>query len=170
LEGKTMDRKTILTAGVFGGIGVYIIPTFVKSLIDYKPVFVALGITIMAIAVVYFIAYEQINKLLGKSSGYNKEISKQLKQGKITPQKAFELEKQKLEHELILEKQRFELAKQKAEIAKLKQASGSGFSLGGGGSTKMPDVLGNMGAVIRGDESSKKEEKKNNIDNLKDLF
>lgn len=166
-----IDKKMMLMGGVFGGIGIYCIPIFMKSVPSLP--FKIVGGLVMAAPTIFFIAGDV---LLGKSSGgsgYGRDIRSKLKKGLITEQQAFEMEKLKLEQQIVMEKKKVILAKQRAEITKLKNQGKKQMDMGallGGDSKskkeyKLPGVLGNLGPVI----GEKKKPTKDH-DDLRDLF
>lgn len=172
-----MDKKTILVSGIMGGILLYIVPGIFlpKSATALMIIFKILGGIAMAGGVIFFIAGDM---LLGKKSGISnnldKNIRRQIKEGKITPEEAFKLQQDALKNELELAKTQLELEKQKALIEKerataKKHKAGPSVSQSGlSGGSKLPDVLGNLGPLF-GSSSSKPNNSKKD-DDLRNLF
>lgn len=179
-----LDKKQILMGGVFLGVGIYALPIFLKGF-PSLPFKIAGGL-FMAAGVIYFIAGDTLAGRSGGGGGFDKDIKKRIKSGEITEQKAFQLQNERFEQQLKMEKQKAKLAKQKAEITKIQNAAKPkqdfGAILGGDGKkkdTKLPDVIGNIAPMFGGTKYpmknvegmvSEKKKKKDNYDDLRDLF
>ena len=158
-----IDKKMMLTSGVFGGIGLWIVASFLGGGI-LTNIVKGLGALVFVGGVIYFVVTSS-----SKKYEYSKDIDAQLKEGNIDLAEAYKLEKQKLEIELDrqklalnIEKQKLGLAKAKAKMDKIAQTSDK--TLGG-----MPDILGNISGLL-GSNNPKKSKKKDKDNDLKNLF
>lgn len=158
---KMLDKKTGLMAGVFGGVGIAILPIFLGTQFKFLKY---IGYAVMFCGILYFVAGDVIFK---KRNSFDKEIQEKIKMGVMTQEQAWDEEKKKLEHELMVEKHKIELEKmklsveeQKADIAK-KRAS-----LKTKEDYKFPDVLGNISNVVH----DKDKKKKDSLEELKKVL
>lgn len=138
-----MDKKFVLITGVFLGMGIFILPTFVDIGVGRTAVRFIGGLVMMA-GIIYFIAGDVIKG----GDPYEKEIKRKLKTGEIDQSYAYQLRMQKLDNDITMAEKMAALEAKKAELNRLKN---TGKQTGFGGkeqSFKMPDVYGNMADIM----------------------
>jgi hypothetical protein len=168
-----MDKKTVLMVGMFGGVLILVLPMLVDSLKKIGGVFKVVGIAMMVIAMLYFIAGDVIFKkkdpVAEISTKFNKEIELKLKNGEISQQKAFEMQKEMLEKQIQMQREILEFERKKQELARLKAESKPSMKLGEIAGTpenkdyKFPDVFGNVSDFLKPSESRPMEVGKTSI-------
>jgi len=170
-----MDKKQILVSGIMGGVLLFIVPAiFLKSEIILT-FLKGVGILSMAGGIIFFIAGDKLLNKGGPTGNFSKNIKQRIKNGEITPEEAFEKQKELYKQELELAKSQLLLEKQKALIekeraaAKIHKAGPTANGNALGGKKKMPDVLGNLGSLMGGsDPNTETNSKKDN--DLRNLF
>lgn len=177
-----MEKKQILIGSVMTGVGLWFIPGIFGDSAIITGIFKAVAMIAIGFGVIYFIAGDILFSKSARKGKYGKAVNKMLKDGKITPEQAFDEQKKIFARELefakqqlLIEEQNELIAKKKAEIKKHK-AGPVKVAVPGEKKSLMPDILGNIGPMmantkqdnlsdIMGTSKQKKQQ-----DDLKNLF
>jgi hypothetical protein len=136
---KQVGKKEIVMGIFFTGIAFFVIPIFWHNKIA-EPILRFCSYGLMFIAIVYLIAGDTLVKKIFKIKGkYDGMTDEQIMSKK---QSEYESKYKQAEMELNLEQKRLEIEKKRAEINKLRE--------GVSGSSKFPDVLGNLAPMMDG--------------------
>lgn len=154
-----MEKKQTVMGLMMFGVLLWCVPIFLDGIagiivrwISFLP---------MAAGVITLVGGDKAMNLLsglGGGSSVSRQMEKKYKKGEITPaeylksqQQQIELEKAKVQSQVTKLKQQQQIETEKANLRKLKQMhQPQSAGIGGG---KMPDILGNMGDVVRGNKN-----------------
>ena len=148
-----MEKKTGLILGVMGGVAMIVVSIFAPNKI-VKIVAPWIGVIAMVFGVLYFFAGDILFKKKFETKIYSKDLNAAMQKGELTPEQAFQAEKDRMEKMIELKKQELEIAKKQVELKKLNdEVKGKmDFSaLVGGGKKENegPDMMDRLGGLMR---------------------
>jgi hypothetical protein len=150
---KMIEKKNGLIIGVMGGVGFIVLSIFAPNKI-VQAIAPWFGAICAFAGIVYFFAGDVIFKKKFATKVYSKDLNVALQKGELTPEQAFQTEKDRMEKMIELKKQELEIAKKQVELKKLSDEVKGKMDFGafvGGGKKENegPDMMDRLGGLMK---------------------
>lgn len=133
------ERKQILIGGMVVFVATYIIPIFLKN--KFAEYIKYLGIFLLFVAILWFIAGDIIMKKIGFKS------KSEAKYENLTPEQIFETKKKEFDNKIYMKQKELQIKKQELGIKKMEAQIQRMQSKNG--SSKQTDVLDNLKGFLK---------------------
>jgi hypothetical protein len=155
---KMIEKKNGLIIGVMGGVGFIVLSIFAPNKI-VQAIAPWFGAICAFAGIVYFFAGDIIFKKKFGTKVYSKDLNLALQKGELTPEQAFQTEKDRMEKMIELKKQELEIAKKQVELKKLSDEVKGKMDFGafvGGGKKENegPDMMDRLGGLMKTNASA----------------